>query len=175
MGNPEHYIELAPQWKGDGSPDLRFTDDADANQLLADEPNAFLIGLVLDQQIPTGKAFAGPHVLKQRLGHFDIARIAAMDQEQFIEVFREKPAVHRYPASMGKRVHDACAALVADWGGDAAAIWTDQPDAKTVMKRLGTVPGIGKTKQSLAVMLLGRYLGVDIPGWREAAPVSLPD
>ena len=175
MGNPAHYVELAPQWKPDGSPQLNFTADPEANQLLADDPNAFLIGIVLDQQIPTTKAFAGPHVLKQRLGHFDVAKIAAMDQEQFIEVFREKPAVHRFPASMGKRVHDACAALVADWDGDAAAIWTDQPDAKAVMKRLGGIPGVGAAKQKLAVMLLGRYFGADIPGWREAAPVSLPD
>ena len=175
MGNPELYVELVPQWKPDGSPLLAFTGEAEANQLLADDPNAFLIGLVLDQQIPTAKAFAGPHVLRQRLGHFDVARIAAMDQEEFIGVFREKPAVHRFPASMGKRVHDACAALAADWGGDAAAIWTGQPDAKTVMKRLGGIPGVGAAKQKLAVMLLGRYFGVDIPGWREAAPVSLPD
>ena len=103
MGNPAHYVDLTPQWKSDGSPELNFTAEPEANQLLADDPNAFLIGIVLDQQIPTTKAFAGPHVLKQRLGHFDIAKIAAMDQEQFIEVFREKPAVHRFPASMGKR------------------------------------------------------------------------
>ena len=97
-----------------------------------------------------------------------------MDQDAFVEIFRAKPAIHRFPASMGKRVHDACQALVADWGGDAAAIWTDAPDAKAAMKRLGGLPGIGKAKQQLAVMLLGRYYGVELEGWQAASPVKLP-
>ena len=97
-----------------------------------------------------------------------------MDQEQFVELFSAKPAIHRFPASMGARVHDACQALVADWGGDASAIWRDAPDAKTAMKRLDKLPGIGKAKQRLAVMLLGRYYGVELEGWREASPIEAP-
>ena len=174
MGNPEHYLDLAPRFNDDGAPQIHFTADDEANQMLADDANAFLIGVVLDQQIPATKAFTGPAVLRRRLGHFDPARIAAMPQDEFITVFREKPAVHRFPASMGKRVHDACATISSDFDNDAANIWKDKPDAKTVMKRLGTIPGIGKTKQGLAIMLLGRYYGIELDGWREAAPIDLP-
>ena len=175
MGNPEHYLELAPQFDGDGAPVIRFTADDDANQLLAGDANALLLAIVLDQQIPAARAFAGPAKLKRRLGHLDPARIAAIDQEEFIATFREKPALHRFPASMGKRVHDACAAIAAEYDNDAGNLWRDQPDAKTLMKRLGGIPGIGKTKQKLAVMLLGRYYNVPIAGWREASPVTIPD
>lgn len=174
MGHPERYLEINPEWDKSGAPLIKFTGDDEANQLLAEDPNALLIGIVLDQQIRTEQAFAGPAELRRRLGHLDPAKIAAMDQDAFVEVFREKPAIHRFPASMGKRVHDACQALVADWGGDAGAIWADAPDAKSAMKRLGGLPGIGKAKQQLAVMLLGRYYGVELEGWREASPVEVP-
>ena len=174
MGNPEHYLSLEPLFKDDGAPHIHFTDDDEANRMLGEDANAFLIGVVLDQQIAATKAFTGPAVLRRRLGHFDPARIAAMPQDEFITVFREKPAVHRFPASMGKRVHDACTAISSEFDNNAANIWNDHADAKTVMKRLGTIPGIGKTKQSLAVMLLGRYYGIELEGWREAAPIDLP-
>ena len=175
MGQPERYLELNPEWDEAGAPLLKFTADADANALLASDPNAFLIGLVLDQQIATERAFAGPAELKRRLGHLEPARIAAMNQDEFIELFRSKPAIHRFPASMGKRVHDACGVIAERWEGNAATIWQDQPNAKAVMKRLGTVPGIGKTKQQLGIMLLGRYFGVDVEGWREASPIEVPE
>lgn len=174
MGHPERYLDIKPEWTDAGAPLIKFTGDDEANQLLAEDPNALLIGIVLDQQITTERAFAGPAELRRRLGHLDPAKIAAMDQEQFVELFSAKPAIHRFPASMGARVHDACQALVADWGGDAAAIWRDAPDAKTAMKRLDKLPGIGKAKQRLAVMLLGRYYGVELEGWREASPIEAP-
>lgn len=175
MGNPEHYLELAPQFDDDGAPVIQFTADDEANQLLRDDPNAFLLAVVLDQQIPAAKAFAGPAELKRRIGHLDPAKIAAIDAEDFLAKFREKPAIHRFPASMAKRVQDACATIAADYDNDASALWRDQPDAPTVMKRLGDIPGIGKTKQQLAVMLLGRYYGVQLEGWREHSPIPIPD
>ena len=175
MGHPERYLEIPPQWTESGAPLINFTADAEANQLLAEDGNALLIAIVLDQQIATERAFAGPAELRRRLGHLDPARIAAMDQDEFVALFRAKPAIHRFPASMGKRVHEACRALAEDWGGDAAAIWRGQSEARAVMKRLGGLPGIGKVKQQLAIMLLGRYYGVELNGWREASPVEVPE
>ncbi len=175
MGHPERYLEIPPQWTESGAPLINFTADAEANQLLAEDANALLIAIVLDQQIATERAFAGPAELRRRLGHLDPARIAAMDQDEFVALFRAKPAIHRFPASMGKRVHEACRALAEDWGGDAAAIWRGQSEARAVMKRLGGLPGIGKVKQQLAIMLLGRYYGVELNGWREACPVEVPE
>ena len=109
MGNPEMYIDLAPEFTDSGTPVIKFTNDEDANELLANDPNALLIAIVLDQQISSTKAFSGPRDLKQRLGHLDPAQIAEMDEDEFLTVFREKPAIHRFPASMGKRVQAACA------------------------------------------------------------------
>lgn len=174
MGHPERYLQITPEWDAAGTPLIRFTEDEEANRLLAEDPNAFLIGVVLDQQIKTEKAFAGPAELRRRLGHLDPAKIAEMDQDEFLEIFRDKPAIHRFPASMGKRVQDACRTLVEDWQGDASAIWQDAPDAKTAMKRLSRLPGVGKAKQQLMVMLLGRYYGVELAGWQEASPVEIP-
>lgn len=172
MGNPEKYRELEPTFDSQGRPVPPFTSNDSANKLLG-EPNAFLIGLVLDQQITTEKAFSGPYELKQRLGHLDVKKIAAMPQDAFIDVMAQKPAVHRFPGSMGKRVHDACRVLVDDFGGRAETIWEGQPDAKTVMKRLGTVPGIGKTKQKLAMLLLARYYHVEPAGWEQESPIKI--
>ena len=174
MGDPNKYLDIAPVFTEAGVPAPPFTANEDANALLGQDPNALLIGLVLDQQIPMQKAFAGPHVLKQRLGHLDIGKIAAMPEEDFLAVMRESPAIHRFPGSMGKRVQAACRVVVEEFGGSAENIWKDQPDAATVMKRIGTVPGIGPAKQKLAMLILGRYYGQAIDGWREAAPIAVP-
>ena len=175
MGNPEMYVDLTPEFTDAGAPVIKFTNDADANELLANDPNALLIAIVLDQQITTNKAFSGPLDLKQRLGHLDPARIADMDEDEFLTVFREKPAIHRFPASMGKRVQAACATVRDEYDNSADNIWDNQPDAKTIMKRLGGVPGVGPAKQKIAILLLARYYGMDIPGWRDVIPVELPD
>ena len=174
MGNPERYLEIAPVFSTSGLPVPPFTDSDAANRFLGRDPNALLIGMVLDQQIPAARAFAGPYLLQQRLGHLNPRKIAAMDPADFLAVMTEKPAIHRFPASMAKRVQDACRVLVQEYGGKANTIWDAQPDARTVMQRLAVVPGIGATKQRLAMLLLGRYYGVDIPGWREAAPLRVP-
>ncbi len=175
MGNPEMYVDLTPEFTDSGAPVIKFTNDADANALLASDPNALLIAIVLDQQTTTNKAFSGPRDLQERLGHLDPARIAAMDEDEFLTIFREKPAIHRFPASMGKRVQAACAMIRDEYANDAANIWANQPDAKTIMKRLGGVPGVGPAKQKIAILLLARYYGLEIPGWREVIPITLPD
>ena len=174
MGDPNKYLEIEPAFTGDGVPVPPFTDNARANRLLGRDSNALLIGLVLDQQISMEKAFGGPYALRQRLGHLNPRKIAAMPEEEFLEVMRESPAIHRYWRNMGKRVQDACRVVVEEYSGKAENIWLEQPDARTVMKRIGVVPGIGPTKQKLAMLLLGRYYGADIPGWREAAPILVP-
>ena len=173
MGDPARYLDLQPVFK-DGKPVPPLTPNPDANRLLGRDPNAFLVGLILDQRIPAERAFAGPYELQQRLGHFDVKKIAAMPVEEFVAVFARKPALHRFPNAMGPRVHAACALIASEYGGKADKIWKAAPDAATAMKALGTVPGIGPAKQHLAMLLLGRYYGLDLPGWREASPVPLP-
>ncbi len=175
MGDLEMYIDLAPEFTDAGKPLIKFTNDADANELLANDPNALLIAIVLDQQITTNKAFSGPRELKQRLGHLDPARIAEMDEDEFLTIFREKPAIHRFPASMGKRVQAACATVRDEFDNNAENIWNHQPDAKAIMKQLGNVPGVGPAKQKITILLLARYYGINIPGWRDAIPIDLPD
>src|SRR2546425_1258946 len=99
-----------------------------ANKLLETDPLALLIGMVLDQQVKMEKAFGGPYELKQRLGHLDARQIASMDPEALDKVFRERPALHRFPGSMARRVQAMCAALVADYGGDAGSVWRGAKD-----------------------------------------------
>ncbi len=174
MGNPDKYLDIAPVFNDKGVPVPPFTDNDAANRLVGRDANALLIGIVLDQQISSAKAFAGPYELKRRLGHLNPRKIAAMPEDEFLAAMSQKPAIHRFPNSMGKRVQQACQVLVDDYKGNAANIWKDQPDAKAVMKRLGGVPGIGPAKQRLTLLLLGRYYGQPIPGWQEAAPIAVP-
>ncbi|HJN94082.1 MAG TPA: HhH-GPD-type base excision DNA repair protein [Dehalococcoidia bacterium] len=173
MGDPEKYRELEPEFDAKGTPIPPFTNNPEANTLTGKDLNAFLIGLVLDQQIAMQKAFSGPLELKKRLGHLSVKKIAAMPQDEFISVVATKPAIHRFPGSMGKRVHDACQVVVDDFGGKAENIWKNEPDANATMKRFNTVPGIGKTKQKLAMLLLARYYNIELPGWEEASPIDL--
>ncbi len=151
-------------------PSLHLTGDAAADQLLSNDPLALLIGMLLDQQIPLETAFAGPAKLRDRLGSLDAAELAAMDPEKLVEVFRITPAVHRFPGSMAGRVQQLCRALVDDWGGDAATVWTQgDPDGKTVLARLKGLPGFGAQKAQIFLALLGKQYGLQAPGWREAA------
>ncbi|HEY8588784.1 MAG TPA: HhH-GPD-type base excision DNA repair protein, partial [Naasia sp.] len=146
------------------------TGDPDADQLLSTDPLALLIGMLLDQQIAMETAFAGPAKLNERLGGFDAARLAADSEEHLTEVFRTPPAVHRFPGSMATRTQALCQALVDDWDGDAAAIWTrDDPDGAEILKRLKALPGFGDQKAKIFLALLGKQYGVDAPGWQEAS------
>jgi len=151
---------------------LPFTGDPQMNEYLASDPLALLIGMVLDQQVPLEKAFAGPWLLRERLGaELDAARIAAMDPAEFAALFVERPALHRFPASMAARVQDLCRRLVQDYGGDAAAVWADAATGDELLKRVKALPGFGDRKARIFVALLGKQLGVRPKGWEQAAGI----
>ena len=149
---------------------LPFTGDADADRLLVDDPLALLIGFVLDQQVPLQKAFSGPIELKRRLGRLDAREIAAMDAERLDSVFRERPALHRFPGNMARRTQELCAAIVSDYGGDARRVWAEATDGKDLHDRLLGLPGIGPMKAGTLVAILGKRLGVQPAGWEAYAP-----
>lgn len=149
---------------------LHITGDAAADTLLTDDPLALLIGMLLDQQVAMETAFAGPLKIQQRLGELDAATLARKDPEEVAAAFSQTPAVHRYPGSMAARTQALCAAVQDDWGGDAAAIWTrDDPDGRTVLKRLKALPGFGDQKAKIFLALLGKQYGYTGAGWREAS------
>ena len=134
---------------------LYFTDSDEANELVASDPMALLVGFALDQQVTVQKAFAGPLALRERLGAIDAATLAAADLEP---VFREKPAIHRYPGSMAQRVHDLAVYIQATYGGDASRVWTDADDTDTLRANLAALPGFGEMKiKSLGAVLAKRY------------------
>lgn len=155
---------------------LHLTADPATDDLLSTTPLALLIGMLLDQQVPMETAFAGPAKIRERMGGLDAATIAATPDEALAEVFRQPPAVHRFPGSMARRVQSLCRTLVEDWDGDAAAIWTrGAPAGAEVLARLKSLPGFGEAKAKIFLALLGKQLGLDAPGWREAsAPYSEP-
>jgi uncharacterized HhH-GPD family protein len=149
---------------------LHITGDTDADRLLTDDPLALLIGMLLDQQVAMETAFAGPLKIRERVGSVDAATLASYDPDALVEVFKETPAVHRYPGSMAGRVQSLCTAIEQEWGGDAAAIWTkDDPDGPTVLKRLKALPGFGEQKAKIFLALLGKQYGFTGAGWRETA------
>ena len=149
---------------------LPFTGDPAADRLLVEEPLALLIGFALDQQITVQKAFSGPADLKGRLGHLDAARIAAMDPADLDAVFRERPAIHRFPGSMAGKIQALCAAIAADYGNDAARVWTEAPDGPALEARLLGLPGIGEMKAKSIIAVLGKRFGVRPPGYDSVAP-----
>jgi uncharacterized HhH-GPD family protein len=149
---------------------LPFTGDDDADRLLAANPLALLIGFALDQQVTVQKAFSGPAELQRRLGHLDAAKIAATDPVQLDAVFRERPALHRFPGSMAGKVQQLCAAIDAEYANDAARIWTEARDGKDLERRLLALPGIGEMKAKSIIAILGKRLGVDLPGMAEVMP-----
>ncbi|QDB80001.1 Fe-S cluster assembly protein HesB [Georgenia wutianyii] len=150
--------------------ELHFTGDADADHLLSTDPLALIIGMLLDQQVAMETAFAGPYKLQQRFGGFDAARLAAMDPDELTDVMRQTPAVHRYPGSMAKRIIALSGAVVEDYDGDVARLWTDgDPDGAEILRRLKKLPGFGEQKARIFLALLGKQCGLQAPGWREAA------
>ncbi|WP_260405857.1 HhH-GPD-type base excision DNA repair protein [Microbacterium sp. G2-8] len=149
---------------------LTITSDPASDELLSENPLALLIGMLLDQQVAMETAFAGPEKIRQRTGSVDAAEIAGYDPDAFVEVFRETPAVHRFPGSMAGRVQKLCQEIVAEWGGDAAAIWTDgEPSGAEVLKRLKKLPGFGDQKAKIFLALLGKQVGFTGDGWQEAS------
>lgn len=152
-----------------GSGTLYVTGEAEVDGLLNTDGTAVLIGMLLDQQIPMERAFTGPATLRQRLGHLDARRIADMDVEEFVAVCAAKPAIHRFPSSMGTRVHELCTALTQHYDGDATRVWADVTSGDELYRRLRALPGFGDEKSRIFVALLGKRLGVQPEGWREAA------
>jgi uncharacterized HhH-GPD family protein len=149
------------------------TGDPDADKLLHDDPLALLLGMLFDQQVPMEWAFASPAKLKERLGHLDATRIAAMDPDAFVSVCCEKPAIHRFPGSMGKRAYEVCRVVADEYDGDASRIWAGVDDGKEVLDRLLALPGFGGEKAKIFLAILGKRLGVQPKGWeRAAAPFS---
>jgi uncharacterized HhH-GPD family protein len=149
---------------------LCLAQNPDADRLLAANPLALLIGMVLDQQIPLEWAFTGPLTLTGRLGReLDATDIAARDPQKLADAFATPPALHRFPASMAGRVQELCRVIVADYGGDPEAIWRDAADGKDLLKRVQALPGFGAQKAKIFVALLGKQLGVRPAGWREVA------
>jgi uncharacterized HhH-GPD family protein len=149
---------------------LHLATTPEANKLLASDPLALLVGMLLDQQIPMEKAFTSPRVLAERMGvdRLDAHQIANYDPAAFEELVREMPALHRFPAAMARRVQDLCLALVDQYEGDAATVWTTAASGAELVKRISGLPGFGAQKAKIFTALLGKQFGVTPPGWREA-------
>ena len=150
---------------------LHLAQDPEADALLGRSPLAALVGMLLDQQVPMEWAFKGPATIAQRLGtdDLDAHEIAAHEPEAFAALLSQKPAVHRYPGSMAKRIQQLCQYLVEHYEGVAEAVWKDVTTGKDLLKRLAELPGFGKQKAQIFLALLGKQLGVRPTGWREAA------
>jgi uncharacterized HhH-GPD family protein len=136
---------------------LYFTESDEANELIATDPMALLVGFVLDQQVTVQKAFSGPLVLRERVGSLDAGALASADLEAAL---REKPAIHRFPGSMAKRVHDLAVHVRDEYGGDAARVWTGATDGEDLRRRLSALPGFGEMKVKALGSVLAKRFGV---------------
>ncbi len=148
---------------------LEITGDETADRLLNSDGSALLIGMLLDQQVPMEWAFKGPQTLVDRLGDLDATAVAAMSIDDFVAVCADKPAIHRFPASMGKRIHALCTVVAEDYDGDGANVWADVASGKDLAKRLAALPGFGPEKTKIFVALLAKRFGVKPDGWEQAA------
>ncbi|WP_330174933.1 Fe-S cluster assembly protein HesB [Streptomyces sp. NBC_01498] len=150
---------------------IRIAQQPEADELLGRSPLAALVGMLLDQQVPMEWAFSGPYTIAVRMGgdDLDARAIASYHPEAFAALLSEKPAVHRYPGSMAKRVQQLCQFLIAHYDGDAAGLWRDVATGAELLKRLTELPGYGKQKSQIFLALLGKQYGVRPEGWRAAA------
>jgi uncharacterized HhH-GPD family protein len=152
-------------------PTLHLAGEPAADELLARDPFALIVGMLLDQQFPMERAFAGPALLASRLGvtSLDPRAVAGHDPDTFVSLVAGPPAVHRYPAAMSGRIQKLASYVVEHHGGDAAAIWRDVDTGAELYRRIRELPGFGEQKSRILVALLGKQLGVRPAGWREAA------
>jgi len=139
---------------------LHFTGNEEADALIAREPLALLIGFALDQQVTVPTAFLGPLKLQQRLGRLDAAEIAALDPDRLEQLFREKPAIHRFPGSMAKRVQELAAVVAEEYDGDAARVWGDAADSADLKRRIEALPGFGEMKVKALASVLAKRFGL---------------
>ena len=152
------------------TPTLPFTGNDAADALLSEDPLALLIGFALDQQVTVQKAFSGPLEIRNRLGHLDARKIAATDPAELDRVFRERPAIHRFPGSMAGKVAALCAAVAERYENDAARIWQEAKDGRDLEARLLDLPGIGPMKAKTILAVLGKRYGVSLPGMADVMP-----
>ena len=149
---------------------LYLSGDPEADTLLSEDPLALLIGMVLDQQVPLERAFSSPRDLRDRLGgQLDAGAIAAMDPAELAEVFSQRPALHRFPASNAGRVQQLCQIIVTEYGGDAASVWECASSGTELLRRVRALPGFGEQKAKIFVALVGKQLGAHPTGWREVS------
>ncbi|MBA2388515.1 MAG: Fe-S cluster assembly protein HesB [Acidimicrobiia bacterium] len=148
---------------------LYITGDAEADGLLNADGTALLIGMLLDQQVPMEWAFIAPRTLRDRLGHLDASKIATMSEDDFVAVCVQKPAIHRFPGSMGKRIHAMCAVLDQQYEGRAENLWAGVVDGTELSSRVRALPGFGEEKTKIFVALLAKTQGVTPAGWQQAA------
>jgi uncharacterized HhH-GPD family protein len=151
----------------DGS--LYITGDRDADALLNHDGTALLIGMLLDQQVPMEVAFRGPATLRARLGHLDAGSIAAMSEDDVVMACCQRPAIHRFPAVMARRIHALCAQLATRYGGDGEAVWAGVESGEELYRRLRDLPGFGDEKARIFVAVLAKRVGVRPAGWQETA------
>ena len=159
---------------------LHFTGVDEADELLAREPFALLVGFALDQQVPVQTAFQGPLKLQQRLGTLDPAAVAATDPGQLEALFREKPAIHRFPGAMASRVHELAAVVAGDYGGDAERLWSGAADGADLRRRISSLPGFGEMKVKALGAVLWKRFGVEAaaeldPGHPTLGDVDSPE
>ncbi|MFI1014414.1 HhH-GPD-type base excision DNA repair protein [Streptomyces sp. NPDC020965] len=153
------------------SPTIHLAQEPEADDLLGRSPLAALVGMLLDQQVPMEWAFSGPYTIARRMGRDDLdaGEIASYDPDAFAGLLKEKPAVHRYPGSMAKRVQTLCQFLVDEYGGEAEAVWRDAASGDELLTRLKALPGFGEQKAKIFLALLGKQYDVRPTGWRAAA------
>jgi uncharacterized HhH-GPD family protein len=149
---------------------LHYTGDDEADRLLVSEPMALLIGFALDQQVPVPKAFSGPKVLLERLGTLDARELAAVDDDALLAAAKGPPAIHRFPSAMAKRVRELATYIADTYDGDAARVWTDASDGRDLARRIGAMPGFGEMKVRSLIAVLGKRLGLSVPGMDEVMP-----
>jgi uncharacterized HhH-GPD family protein len=156
-------------------PRYPFTPNPQANDLLADSADALLIGLCLEQQVRSEKAMAGPFVMRERLGHLNVRKIAAMRPSKLEAVFKEKPAIHRFPGMMARRVQALCAMISRDYAGAGARVWERVTSAEELYTRLRQLPGFGDEKAACGVRILAKFGHRKLSGWdRYASDDALP-
>jgi uncharacterized HhH-GPD family protein len=148
---------------------IQIAQDEVADKVLSEEPFALLTGMLLDQQFPMERAFAGPAKILERFGSMDPAEIAAADPEEFAALCSTPPAVHRFPGSMAGRVQALAALIVSEYDGETTRLWSEAATGQELMKRLQALPGFGKQKAQIFTALLGKQLDIRPPGWEKAA------